>query len=417
MSLHPNQKRTVGAKSQYRLPSVSSITARTTTKILPSNGNSFNGGQQCTIELPATSFLDCQNSYLSCVTTLVNATGSSNQMMDDNSAAFIDRVRISDGRNQVLTDIQNYNILNGVIETVFASKDYRENAGQIIDGIGGGATLRKAQAEDGQRRCLSLIGGILDNATYFPLKYTNGLIIDIFFSSAAVCSSAAAGTNTLTVSDVSFVAEVVEMDAAYTQGFESAFLSGGIKYHVPTYVSSTTALTSNNENKQITENLRSLKTIWAVMKTDATDINTVTTNTGTETFRQKGLQEYQFRWGNTYVPSQAVKCTDGGGEAMKELIKGANLSSDVSFDGIINSSNYTTDFSGTGDKFIIAQNVEKDPHHAQSGIDSNKKSLSVSLTFSTSDGERPSAKQGTLYTFAEFDQIVIFTPQGSAVIY
>jgi hypothetical protein len=417
MSLHPNQKKTVGAKSQYRLPSVTSITSRTTTKILPSNGTSFGSGQQITIELPATSFLDCQNSYLSCVTTLANATSSSNQMMDDNSAAFIDRLRISDGRNQVLIDIQNYNILNGVIETVFASKDYRENAGQVLEGIGGGDTLRQAQASSGQRRCLSLIGGVLDNASYFPLQYTNGLIVDIFISSAAVCSSAAAGTNTLTVSDVAFVTEVVQMDAAYTAGFEQAFLSGGIKYHLPTYISSSTSLTSNNENKQITENLRSLKTIWAVMKTDATDINTVTTNTGTETFRQKGLQEYQFRWGNQYIPSQAIKCTDGGAEAMKELIKGANLSSDVSFNGIINSSNYTTDYSGTGTSFIIAQNVELDPHSAQSGIDSNKKSLSVALTFSTTDATRPSAAQGTLYTFAEFDQIIVFSPSGSQVIY
>jgi len=417
MSLHPNQKKSTGPKAHYRLPSVSTIVSRTTTKILPSNGNSFSGGQQCTIELPATHFLDCQNSYLSCVTKLTNATANSEQMMDDNSAAFIDRLRISDGRNQVWIDIQAYNVLNGVIESVFASKDYRENSGQVIDGIGESDALRKLKAAGGQRRCLSLIGGILDNSTYLPLRYTNGCIIDIFFSLPAVCSSAALGSNTLTISDVSFVAEVIEMDAAYTQGFESAFLNGGIKYHVPTYVSSTTSLTADKENKQITENLRSLKTIWAVMKTNDTDINNETNNFGTECFRQKGLQSYQFRWGNTYVPAQQVLATDGGGEALKEMIKGANLSSDVSFDGEINSGNYTTDFGGTGTKFIIAQNVEKDPHHAQSGIDSNKKSLSVSLVFSTTDGQSPAAKQGTLYTFAEFDQIIVFDPQGSSVIY
>ncbi len=400
MVLHPNQSKSVETGAQYRLPSTSSIISRNLVKVLPSNGTSFTQNNQITIEIPSVDFLDCGASCLS----FKIAQTAGQTLVVDNSQAWIERVRISTGRNEVLCDIQNYNILNGVVETLLTHQTYKNYAGDILEGL----NTDDVGTAGAQRRCIQLLGGVLDNnQTYFPLKYTNGLIIDIF-----VTSDAKVGGTGLTISDVSYACEFLKMDAMYTSAFEQQFLTSGIKYAFDTYTTSQSTINSTSVNKQITENVRSLKTVYAVQQQSADSLNV---------FRQARTASVQWKYGSVYVPAQAVSCADGGAEMFKEVMKAVNLSADQSYDVDINKADWSDygDVANTGQKFIIAQNFELSPSQSMSGADATRKPLSIALTYSAdgTNNKNPATTAVTLTTFAHYDAIAIFGAQGTQIIY
>ena len=404
MVLHPNQNKAVELGAQYRLPTTSSIVSRNQVKVLPSNGTSFTQNQQITIEIPSVGFLDCAQSFLS----FKIATAAGKTLVANNSQAWIERVRISTGRNEILCDIQNYNLLNGVLETLMTHKTYKANAGDVLEGTS------TTDVTTAQRRCIQLLGGVLDNnGTYFPLKYTNGLIVDIFVASNAKATSA--GDSALTISDVSYVCEFLQMDPQYTAAFEQQFLTTGIKYAFDTYTTSQTTINSTNVNKQITENVRSLKSVYAVQQ-QATDALNV--------YRQARTASVQWKYGSTYVPAQAISATDGGSEMFKATMAAVNLSGDQSYDIDINKASWSdvADGAGEGQKFIIGQNFEKSPSQSMSGSDVTKQPLSVALTYSTEDeanktNKNPATTAVTLTTFVHYDSIAIFSAQGTQLVY
>ncbi len=416
MVLHPNQRKAVETNSMYRLPTTSSIVSRKCVKVLPSNGTSFTENQQITIELPAIGFLDNLNSCLS----FDLSAGTTETLLTNNSQCYIDRLRVSTGRNEVLVDIMEYGKLNGVLEAIFSHETYTDNVGSILEGTGTSTadtrsitpTVTNTYAKT--RRCIQLLGGILDNTTYFPLKYTNGLIIDIFIASDAKTTCAG-----LTLSNVNYICEFLQMDAQYTANFEQQFLTSGIKYSFDTYQTSQTNITTANFSKQIVENVRSLKSVYAVQQYAADKDNV---------FRQARVKTIQWKYGADYIPSQAVNCENGGAEPLKELIKAVNLSGDNSYDINMTYTDWTDEEStGTGadthgKKFIIGQNFELSPSQSMSGVDATKKPLQVSMTYSAdianTDAKQPAGDNAvTFTTFVHYDVIAVFSAQGTQVIY
>ncbi len=406
MVLHPNQNKAVELAAQYRLPTTSSIVSRNQVKVLPSNGTSFTQNQQITIEIPSVGFLDCAQSFLS----FKIATAADKTLVTNNSQAWCERIRISTGRSEILCDIQNYNLLNGVLETLMTHKTYKENAGDILEG------LDTATVTTAQRRCIQLLGGILDNnGTWFPLKYTNGLVIDIFIASDLQSTSDAAGA--VTISDVSYVCEFLQMDPQYTAAFEQQFLTTGIKYAFDTYTTSQTTINSTNINKAITENVRSLKSVYAIQQQSGDKLNV---------FRKARCASVQWKYGSTYVPAQAISGTDGGAEIFKATMAAVNLSGDQSYDIDINKASWDDEADTTvalqeDAKFVIGQNFEKSPSQSMSGSDVTKQPLSVALTYSANVAGNNSAKNPattavTLTTFVHFDAIAIFSANGTQMI-
>jgi len=401
MVLHPNQNKAVELGAQYRLPTTSSIVSRNQVKVLPSNGTSFTQNQQITIEIPSVGFLDCAQSFLS----FKIATAAGKTLVANNSQAWCERIRISTGRNEILCDIQNYNLLNGVLETLMTHKTYKANAGDVLEGTS------TTDVTTAQRRCIQLLGGVLDNnGTYFPLKYTNGLIVDLFIGSDLKTTGDAAGA--VTISDVSYVCEFLQMDAQYSGAFEQQFLTTGIKYAFDTYTTSQTTINSTNVNKQITENVRSLKSVYAIQQ-QAADSLTV--------YRQARCASAQWKYGSTYVPAQAISATDGGSEMFKATMAAVNLSGDQSYDIDINKTGWSdvADGATDGRKFIIGQNFEKSPSQSMSGSDVTKQPLSVALTYSAdgANNKNPADTAVTLTTFVHYDAIAIFSAQGTQMVY
>jgi len=399
----PNQPKIVEPESMFKHAPTSSITARETVKVLPANGTSFSAGQQITIEFPAVQQLDVANSYLS-----YKIKTTAGKLVTNNSQAWISRARLSDGRSTVIFDIQNYNKLNGIMELLMAHAQYRTNVGDILEGC------NTDTVTTAQRRCCQILGGVLDNnSQFFPLKYTQGAILDLWVESLA--NATTDGATALTISDVSYVCEFVTLDQAYTAGFEQAFLTTGIKYNMDSYTTSQTTINSSSVNKQITESIKSLKSVYAIQQQADDNI---------DVYRQARLKTVQFKYANRYHPAQSLSGEDGASEILKETMKAVNLSGDVSWDINLKKAEWTdaADDDDDGQKFIIGMNFEKSPNSAQSGQDVTRAPLTVALTYNTTGdatakNKSPNAVPITLTTFCHYDQLLVFSSNGTQVFY
>ena len=206
------------------------------------------------------------------------------------------------------------------------------------------------------------------------------------------------------------------MDSQYTAAFEEQFLTTGIKYAFDTYTASQSTITTTNANKQITENVRSLKTVYAVQQIAADKINV---------FRQARLKTILWKYGSIYVPSQALSGEFGAAEILKETIKAVNLSNDQSYDvdiGVTGDSGWSDTWDNASTKFIIGQNFELSPSQSMSGADATRKPLSVQLTYSESgvtqfNPAKDADSAITLTTFVHYDVIAIFGPSGTQLVY
>jgi hypothetical protein len=423
MSLHPQQTSVIPNRIFYKLPTTTDYQSRQMTKILPANGSgTFTQNSTITIELPASGFADFKNSYLSLKAQLTNTQG--NIVFDNTSCPFIKRLRIADGWNNTIEDITNYADVVAVNEKLFHTADYVNGIGSILEGVVPDvaadiqSTERINYSQDSNKRQLKLISGVLQSTQMWPLEYSRGLIIEIFISTAAE----AGGFDTtldntvasvLNIDNVSFNLETVQVSPVYKQAFEQKLVSAGIKFNCPTWL--TTKHTTNGTNhfsSQLSENMKSIKHIFFYCRDSA--IENTTANRQTEVFQSKGAVDYQFRWGNRYVPNQKVDCDGSSAEALVELLKACNVASDVSVAneiGLSNFSNLATTRGGPGvgasTKAIFGQNFELDADENMSGLSSIKQPLSLEINFASG-----ATVTTNVYTMINYDQILVITPQG-----
>ena len=419
MSLHPQQTSVIPNRIFYKLPTTTDYQSRQMTKILPANGSgTFKQNSTITIELPASGFADFENSYLSLKAQLTNAQG--NIVFDNTSCPFIKRLRIADGWNNTIEDITNYADVVAVNEKLFHTADYVSGIGSILEGVVAEGSEQSAArvlyGQDSNKRQLKLISGVLQSTQMWPLEYSRGLIIEIFISTAAEAGGFDATldntvASVLNIDNVSFNLETVQVSPVYKQAFEQKLVSAGIKFNCPTWLSTKhTTNTTNHFSSQLSENMKSIKHIFFYCRDSA--IENTTANRQTEVFQSKGAVDYQFRWGNRYVPNQKVDCDGSSAEALVELLKACNVASDVSVAneiGLSNFSNLATTRGGPGvgasTKSIFGQNFELDADENMSGLSSIKQPLSLEINFA-------SGVTTNVYTLINYDQILVITPQG-----
>lgn len=427
-SLHPQQERVIPNRIKYRTPTISDYVGRTTTKILPNNSGDYLENSQIVIEIPAVGngMADFQNSYLSMNVKLTNET--QDVAFDDSSCSFVKRLTIRDGFGNTLEDMVNYNELTAVIENLTSSNNFSSGVGQILDGTssraatyGGDASAwgaqsskRKALAKNGGQRCIKLVSGILQSTQLFPIFATRGLqiILDICTANEAGGLTGGTGANVLTISNVAFVLDTVQVSAEYKAGFQEALKTKGITFWCPTYLTTIHTTTGTNYTTTLSENIKSLKHVWFFFRDTAN--NNAVGFRQTEIHQGKSLSGYIFRHGVRYTPQQQVVCSGTRAEAMAELLKSINILGDVTTDLPFTLENYSDDANyGTDDgstKAIFGQNFEVDSAENMGGINSNKQPLSIELNF-------PTATSTNLYTFVAYDQVIVITNQGCLVSY
>jgi hypothetical protein len=148
--------------------------------------------------------------------------------------------------------------------------------------------------------------------------------------------------------NIYYVAEILEFDSTYDAAFFQGMASGGVPIKFSSWHTHQHVLAGSSTVMTIQERARSVKSAFAIIrKRDDQDSTyfrkdpywcypgTATAYSGgsVATFWHEqgaGIDEFQWRIGGRYFPSQPVKCNNGGAEPLIELQKALNLLGDYS---------------------------------------------------------------------------------------
>lgn len=389
-------------------------------------------------------------------------------MQNGGAHCFFSRLRVMYG-SLVLEDIQEYHTLVRLLYEVAVQRDYAASQGQILDGMAGstpldyGATHLKAGYGSrgsnissgggiaqsllmpGLRRtfCLNLLSGLLTQKKLVPLKWmASQLVIELTVSNeldALVGSSGApAGTPvvapsslTYNLTDVNYVAELLEFDSAFDTAFWGGLQQMGVPLKFASWHFHTFPMSGTNQTFQIHERSRSVKAAFAVARSTqaasaAYDSDRFFSDLG-QTFAANGtlshaavapIETFQWRVGGRYYPAQPVRCLYGASEAYLELSKALDNLGDYTRGSKIDAykwAAYYTDVAADvaahsgGEAFIMAcgfENTDVSPGTI-AGINAEEQS-DIALNVKVRGSTAPQQKK--LDIFMYFDALLVVRP-------
>lgn len=396
-------------------------------------------------------------------------------MQNGGAHCFFSRLRVMYG-SLVLEDIQEYHTLVRMLYEVAVQRDYAASQGQILDGMAGstpldygahvgkagygsrasnvssGGGIAQSLLMPGLRRtfCLNLLSGLLTQKKLVPLKWmASQLVIELTVSNeldALVGSSGApAGTIvaapsslTYNLTDVNYVAELLEFDSAFDTAFWGGLQQMGVPLKFASWHFHSFPMSGTNQTFQIHERSRSVKAAFAVARSTqaasaAYDSDRFFSDLG-QTFNADGtlnhlnaagtavqaipIESFQWRVGGRYYPAQPVRCLYGASEAYLELSKALDNLGDYTRGSKIDAykwAAYYTDratdiqaHSG-GEAFIMAcgfENTDVSPGTI-AGINAEEQS-DIALNVKCRGSDAPAQKK--LDIFMYFDALLVVRP-------
>lgn len=302
---------------------VSIDSVRRIVKMMPQNGTSgyepnINGTIR--IELPASlGFLDTHNSYLSFRVKTKGATVDHTKecRMDQNSMSWVRSMTITSSTGAQLEHIDHYNLLVNLLHKATSPDDYRLSIAKMLDGGGDRASRNAAMAHpSGSQYCSGFdCSGILGGATpYLPLAFCQGPItIELQLAAFSECfkGTAANGqTATYTVDNVEYHASCISFGQDYNMAFEKQLRQQGIDISYASYRTHNTTLIGSSHNIQISQNAKSVKGIYQVLRSklkyQAAAYDSLTT------YKSGNLEEVQWQLGGREFPEFPLKLKDDG---------------------------------------------------------------------------------------------------------
>ena len=378
---HSQINEVVPWQAQYTFPTQSTKVNKQIVKLPPKNGAEFRPGNIIRIEFPADNYLNTLNSVLSFDVDITHTT-SNTSFQRGGAQNIIKRLRVMYG-SLVIEDIQEYKTLVRILAECGVQQDYMASTGTILDGMTAGTvkdwgafTTRRAGVQglplangtqqdaiaylkeqvysgDGQSVeglkvqrtfALNLLSGLLTCKKLVPLKWMAAqLAIEITLASAEDCLLSDANAN-YSISNVNYIAEMLEFDSTYDQAFFMGLQQGGVPLKFSSWHFHSFNLSGNNFTAQIHERSRSVKAAIGVVRDSGQlsfkkdsdrffhaikhDYNTSGTGLLDVNPYQGAITEFQWRVGGRYYPSQPVRCMGGGSEAYCELMKTLNMLGD-----------------------------------------------------------------------------------------
>tara|TARA_R110001592_G_scaffold357277_2_gene660155 strand:- start:1699 stop:3105 length:1407 start_codon:yes stop_codon:yes gene_type:complete len=449
----------IEAKSQRRL-------------FFPSTGDSYSGDGSSIIRISLNydGMLDTSLSYLKF--DFKNSDSTADQgVVRDLGQPEISRLVVSSG-GVVLEDIQNYNQLIGSIlvpaqanqGVVNAEVSNRNAIAGFVTGVNASADAKAKEVvvpkggaspgqllyetfsttnslDDGQvisnnisvtsggsfSVCYKLVSGLLDNDKYLPLVLmNNGIDIEIHLESGVrVCSSSADRSATYEISNVRYVAHLVDLQRDFYDMLRmTQQQSGGvIQIAGQTYrhFSNTIAATSKGEvNFNVPVRARSIKSIFFCGATQTGGNKTFDLSTTSN----MSLDSYQVQIGATKYPPTAIKCDlkTNKGEAYFELMKSfGKLGSNI-HDNLLCGSNYgrlskISDVTQGNPLSFSPYGIDLETFRAEleNGIDTSSRALPMTLLLNFASGGS-SADILTLHTYALIDSLFFVNMDGSVSV-
>lgn len=407
-------------EADFDSPKTQSVIAqRTEVKIAPKYGGEFNPGDIIRLEIPSQNWLDAEMTAVSfqlklfngpeaLATTAPTATDQVSKYWNEavnwpRTNAFLrvgncvqqifNRFKLLNASN-VVEDIQEYGKLNYLLTMATAPKPWIETTGLILEGIfdplnhyhlravrgfGSAIPAERNRAESkGHQYYVHLNSGLLARAgKYLMTKVLGTLTIELYLETPKVCLVSSAGVSATTfgqnvtataptypngtyqVSNVylhcHFLVPIDSYDRAILEKIEEG---DGIEIHYDTYSEHTRQISLDGNgvtvNLQFQERAVSVKGAIAGMinNEDLADIRTDLV------FTDNQIEQFQWRLGAQYIPSQQVQCYNGAPEAWAQLQQALGSWGDALASGSITYSNFSPLAPSAGSDIALSDSAE-----------------------------------------------------------
>lgn len=390
--------------ARYAYPTQANRSWKSLVKIPSKNGSVFNSNQNPTIriELPAQAYLNTATSYLQFDLQFHADPTSTNVRLQNNVQSWIKRARWLYG-SLVGEDIRDYNVIvRTLTEGSGTNNTFILDQTTLSDGVGGIRFVADKNGNTGlvnvrnfdiqcanmsinaadptmitpiacsadapRRYQVQLALGLFQQNKLLPLKWmASQLAIELEMADFdECCCHTGPGKNTdyYTVSNVMFLADLVEFDGTYDAAFLEGLRTGGVPIKFSSWDTfMSTPLPSDKQTIMIAERNRSIKAAFCVQLPPRRPSTSAVQGTAnlpwdSHAFLESSagldpalgattgwLVSYQWRIGGKYYPSQAVACgdtskTNGGVEAYSEFAKALNIVGDYRLSTAVNTTRW-----------------------------------------------------------------------------
>lgn len=259
--------------ARYSYPTQANRSWKSLIKIPTKNGSEFKSKQSPTIriELPAQAYMNTNSSFLQFDLEFNVAATSTNCRLQNNAQSWIKRARWVYG-SLVGEDIREYNVLVRMLtEGTGTNNTFIIDQTTLTEGVGGVRPVADANGaanfinvrsfdiqsanpdfgtatvkplsciQNGKRRYqVQLALGLFQQNKLLPLKWMSSqLAIELemaHFDECVAHMGPATGTDYYTVSNVNFLADLVEFDGTYDAAFLEGLRTGGVPLKFASYV-------------------------------------------------------------------------------------------------------------------------------------------------------------------------------------
>lgn len=385
-------------------------------RFTPQNATTFSplNNNSTVINIGPQGWLDPREVELSLA---VSTTGGTNPKVAPLISALFRRIVVRDMAGNVIEDIDGYNICDRICVDAFSSTEYKGNYLASVAGyVAGGVDCTVKSFFSIPLHLLGLFGGGMSK--YFPLKFTSGLQMEIFWEDPKIATLGSAVATDYTVSDVQLVLPIVTLDPAYDATVAQVIRERGLVFYYNTWSRSGLDLVQTSPalyNLNFPD--RYLKNILVVQRR-ASDISSATTDK-IGTYRKNFVEEWQFDLNGSPFPNFPIKCLGTAPQSYNMLYKSMNLFGNAT-QGSITGSDYASaelasglnsDAStNTATKFIIGMDFETSMlnEKAVSGLDTRSVNNKVGLNLK--HYKTPEASQ--LNAFAHTDRCIVIKENG-----
>lgn len=420
---HSQFDQVLDAELDYQLPEASSIQKVEITDFFVDKGSSvYKQKDKLKFNIRGDGFLRGMNHQLSFIAKVDMTTPATDlASFGRDISGIINKLKIMDGAGNILEEIQDYDILDRLLNDTLPP-DYFAANGEIKYGMGVVAD-RQSWARNGKRYDIQLISGVLRNPILYPLAH-QGLQIELTLNdtSRATQTASVAALN-YELSDVHFRLEIIKVSTDFLNEFNNRWAKTGVAYHYSSYDSNTKSLTSGKKQTQrLSEDISSLKSFYGAFVVEA---NLASSTLESQLRDSARIVEYQMKHGSTYIPSQPVVVgTDGHAGVDEELELEKGVDAFVEFERAQKSlsavlpmnitlkqwyNDGTDDAASTGEKFVLAMNFDKNMGQLVSGAKTKNTPLDIILKFNAD----PSAF--AFFCYLLHDKIATFSSVGLTV--
>jgi hypothetical protein len=296
---------------------------------------------------------------------------------------LIKSVTFLNSQGEQIEYINNYNLVNNIMDDYMVGKDHKEGVSQILSGgsndgnpdnavgINGSATTSEA---DGSSLTLvdTLMTGITNAGVMLPLGYLVGqspaIILELEDPNTALkIATAANAVCAYKVTNVQIRAKQIRFSSTFNQGFEAKLAEAGmagLNYITTSYLHNQAQLAngvSGLQNVPFSSNPRSAQYILACMRkeTSVTAIDEYSLGTRVSA----GADQYSWEISGKQYPSQPIELSDTNyAQGFSNVLDALGAIGAVNRNTLISTSGTNTRFysatAATASKFVAALPLE-----------------------------------------------------------